>query len=142
MGRISIRQETDIQGVRPIDSTGPVQRDRLSKGELECVVRRFFPVEGERLELFEVEFQPDAAVQTHAHSASEIIYVTRGELLLGARRCGPGSAIYIDANTLYGFRTGPEGATFLNFRGDPRPDYLFKDDLVAALHGGTAGRSS
>jgi quercetin dioxygenase-like cupin family protein len=142
MGRIAIRQESEIQGIRPIDTSGPAQRDRLSQGELECVVRRFFPAEGEGLELFEVEFQPDAIVQAHAHSASEIIYVTRGELVLGARRCGPGSAIYIDADTLYGFRAGPEGATFLNFRGNPRPDYLFKEDLLQRLGGGTAGRSA
>jgi quercetin dioxygenase-like cupin family protein len=137
MGRISIRQESEIHGVRPIDTSGPAQRDRLSQGELECVVRRFFPAEGEGLELFEVEFQPDAAVQPHAHSSAEIIYVTKGELVLGARRCGPGAAIYIDADTLYGFRAGPRGATFLNFRGDPRPDYLFKEDLLRKREGGT-----
>jgi hypothetical protein len=47
-------------------------------------------------------------------------------------------ARYIDADTLYAFRAGPEGATFLNFRGDPRPYYLFKEDLMLKRESGTA----
>jgi quercetin dioxygenase-like cupin family protein len=131
MGSIVIKRREDITPVRARDAVAPERKAVLSDGELASIRRRFFPDSDEELELFEIELEPDTEVQAHAHSSSEIIYVTRGALVLGAQECGPGSAIFIGADTLYGFRAGPEGASFLNFRGDPRPEYLSKERFMA-----------
>ena len=55
-------------------------------------------------------------VGVHAHTEDEVIVVTRGEIVLGQRALGPGTVIAIAHATLYSFRTGPDGLTFLNFR--------------------------
>jgi quercetin dioxygenase-like cupin family protein len=133
MGRVAISNIDEAVPTRAVDNMPEERKALYSQGELECVRRRLFPVDDESLELFEITFSPNSEAQPHAHSAAEIIYVTQGELRLGARVAGPGTAIYVEADTLYGFKVGPEGATFLNFRGVPRPAYLFKDDLVAKL---------
>lgn len=89
----------------------------------------------------------DAEAGIHSHSEDEIIFVLDGEVRLGARLYGPGTALAIAADTLYSFTAGPQGLHFANFRaakpGDirfangrsisetaywrerlPRPDYL------------------
>ncbi len=89
----------------------------------------------------------DAEAGIHSHSEHEIIFVLEGEMRLGARLYGPGTALAIAADTLYSFTPGPSGLHFANFRaakpGDirfakghsisetgywrdrlPRPDYL------------------
>jgi quercetin dioxygenase-like cupin family protein len=131
MGSIVIKRREDITPVRARDAVAPERKAVLSDVELASTRRRFFPDGNEELELFEIELEPDTEVQAHAHSSSEIIYVTRGALVLGAQACGPGAAIFIGADTLYGFRAGSEGASFLNFRGDPRPEYLSKEQFMA-----------
>ncbi|MGH9211669.1 MAG: cupin domain-containing protein [Acidimicrobiales bacterium] len=55
---------------------------------------------------------------THSHSVDELIYVLSGELWFGRRRLGPGSTVAIAADRRYGFRSGPEGFAFLNYRAD------------------------
>jgi quercetin dioxygenase-like cupin family protein len=138
VGKIAISNLDDTESTRAIDNMDEERRTRFSQGELECERRRLFPVGDESLELFEIKFAPNSEAQAHGHSTAEIIYVTQGELRLGAHIAGPGTAIYIDANTLYGFKVGPEGATFLNFRAEPRPAYLFKEDLAAIRAEGRA----
>jgi hypothetical protein len=56
------------------------------------------------------------AVPLHSHSEDEIIFVTAGEIRLGNRRYGPGTALAIAANTIYGFDAAPEGLSLINFR--------------------------
>jgi quercetin dioxygenase-like cupin family protein len=56
------------------------------------------------------------AAGVHSHTEDEVIVVTRGQIRLGNRLYGPGTAIAIAANTFYGFTTGPEGLSFVNFR--------------------------
>jgi hypothetical protein len=65
---------------------------------------------------------PDFAVALHFHSEDEIIVVTGGDIVLGNRSYGRGTAIAIPADTVYGFHTGPEGLSFINFR-PGRPSY-------------------
>jgi quercetin dioxygenase-like cupin family protein len=137
MASIVIKRRDEITPVRAADRLPPERKQLFSDGELSSAQRRFFPDTDEGLELFEIQFEPNATVQPHAHSSSEIIYVTAGALHLGARACGPGSAIFIAADTLYGFRAGPDGATFLNFRGDPRPEYFTKEQFMARRSSGT-----
>jgi len=68
----------------------------------------------------------DLAVALHSHSEDEIIVVTRGEIVLGKRRYGPGTAIAVGRDVLYGFGTGHEGLEFINFRAS-HPTYKTAD---------------
>ena len=52
----------------------------------------------------------------HSHTEDEIIFVIGGEIRLGSRIYGPGTALAIAADTLYGFTAGPAGLSFVNFR--------------------------
>jgi hypothetical protein len=61
-------------------------------------------------------YQADYEVPVHSHTEDEIIFVRSGSVRLGNRLCGPGSALAIKANTRYGFRAGPDGLSFVNFR--------------------------
>jgi hypothetical protein len=58
----------------------------------------------------------DADRAVHSHSEDEVIFVTEGQIRLGARLYGPGTAIAIAADTQYGFSSGPAGLCFINFR--------------------------
>jgi hypothetical protein len=71
---------------------------------------------------------PEAGI--HAHTEDEVIFVVSGELRLGSRRCGPGTAISIAATTMYGFTPGPDGLSFVNFRADIPREIRFKSGLV------------
>jgi hypothetical protein len=55
-------------------------------------------------------------VPLHSHSEDEIIFVTAGEIRLGNRNYGPGTALAVAAGTVYGFEAAPEGLSFINFR--------------------------
>jgi quercetin dioxygenase-like cupin family protein len=83
------------------------------------------------LQLSEIRNGPNHVTAPHAHLVDEIIYVTQGEMILGARTLRPGSSVYIPAKTLYGFRAGPEGLTFLNFRPQEDTAYLSKEQFLA-----------
>jgi hypothetical protein len=52
----------------------------------------------------------------HSHSEDEIIFVVDGEMRLGNKPAGPGTALAISADTLYSFSPGPNGLSFINFR--------------------------
>ncbi len=70
--------------------------------------------------------QPDAESGIHSHSEDEIIFVTAGELVFGKRRCPPGTALSIPADSLYSFSPGPQGLSFVNFRAHMPGDIRFK----------------
>lgn len=76
------------------------------------------------LQLFEVEFQPYAMVDVHAHDSEEIIYVVDGAIRLGKKLVGKGSSIFVTGNTLYSFAAGPEGLRILNFRPHKDESYI------------------
>jgi hypothetical protein len=65
-------------------------------------------------------------VAVHSHSEDEIIFVREGELRVGNRGYGPGTALAIAANTKYGFHVGPAGLSFVNFRASA-PTYKSAD---------------
>jgi mannose-6-phosphate isomerase-like protein (cupin superfamily) len=58
------------------------------------------------------------AAAPHRHSADEILFVLEGEVHFGAYRLGPGDAVAVAAGQRYGFRSGPQGFAFLNYRRD------------------------
>lgn len=70
-----------------------------------------------RLWLHENDFyQADHETAVHSHSEDEIIFIRSGQIRLGNRLYESGTAIAITAHTKYGFRAGPEGLGFVNFR--------------------------
>ena len=61
-------------------------------------------------------YVPSANVARHYHTEDEIIVVRGGNMLLGKRTLNAGTAVAIDAETIYTFGVAEEGLTFLNFR--------------------------
>jgi len=78
------------------------------------------PGDDQHPQLFELRFEPDSEVSVHAHEQDEIFYVVAGSMRLGNREIGPGSSVFVQGNTLYGFGAGKDGLQVLNFR--PRFD--------------------
>src|SRR5262249_50046088 len=77
--------------------------------------------------LHETEFREhDAAVDVHSHREDELISVPGGSIKLGNAIHGPGAALFVAADTNYGFSTGPDGLTFVNFR-PSSPTYTSAD---------------
>jgi quercetin dioxygenase-like cupin family protein len=137
MTKIRFLERDAVAAVVAHEMVPPEERHRYTDDEMGAVRRTYFPVDDEPLELFEMTVLPDSETRSHAHDVPEIIYVLRGELRFGARVCRPGSAVFVAADTLYGFRAGPEGASFLNFRGTPSAGFTLKEDFLA-----TAGKRS
>jgi hypothetical protein len=89
-----------------------------------------------RPQLVENHFPPGGFVEAHAHDTDEIMVITEGDAQFGNRWLGPGSSVYIPAMTLYSFRAGDSGLTFLNFRPHaPRSGIIRKDELLAERPG-------
>jgi quercetin dioxygenase-like cupin family protein len=140
VGTIVFRHAEELTATRASDHMTAEQLARFGDGEARALRRNYFPADQPSLELFEITLEPDAEVRPHGHSQAEIIYVVAGELRFGARVCAPGSAVFVEAETLYGFSAGPEGATFVNFRSSPGTRYFFADEL-RARRAGTDDRS-
>ena len=81
------------------------------------------------LNLAEFKYLPHATFELHAHDRSEIIYVIDGSILLGNRELGPGSSVFIEAHTLYGFSAGADGLRALIFMADGRASYWNATDF-------------
>jgi hypothetical protein len=71
----------------------------------------------------------------HSHSEDEIIFVTSGEIRLGAKAHGPGTAVAIAADTLYSFSPGPDGMSFINFRAARPGDIQFANGMAISETG-------
>lgn len=69
----------------------------------------------------------DEEAGVHSHSEDEIIFVTAGEMSLGHKLYGPGTALAIAADTLYSFSPGPSGLSFVNFRASRPGQIKFAD---------------
>ena len=54
--------------------------------------------------------------QPHSHTQDEFIFILEGYLTIGDRRCGPGTVIYNEKGSVYGFTVGEQGVRFLNIR--------------------------
>lgn len=61
-------------------------------------------------------FPEGNSVGLHSHSEDEIVIVTGGEIILGPRRYGADTAVFIAKDTIYGFQAGRGGMSFINFR--------------------------
>ena len=59
---------------------------------------------------------PGFESKPHSHAQDEVIYIIQGELSMGRQKCGPGTLIFMEKDTTYGFKVGDEGVRFLNMR--------------------------
>ena len=55
-------------------------------------------------------------VPPHVHNQDEIMYIVEGGFKMGSQDCGPGTVLYIEKDTQYGFIVGEQGVRFLNIR--------------------------
>ena len=131
MGKITIRREQDTAFVRTADVATEENKARYGEGELTSSNRPILPLDGESLQLFEVKLDPDTEIQPHATARPRSSSSPRERSCSGpsAARSGPPSTS--TPTPSYGFRAGPEGCRFYNFRGVPAAQYLTKDELVA-----------
>jgi quercetin dioxygenase-like cupin family protein len=123
-------EETRFVRLDEMLAQDPQRLERYGEERL-TEVRSYVKGAPEQPQLFEVRQPPNSVTQAHAHSEDEIIYVLEGDIVFGNRSFPAGTAIYVPANTLYGFHAGEQGLRFLNF--GPRSDtaYLFKDEFLA-----------
>ncbi len=82
------------------------------------------------LQMFESILPPHTVAESHAHLKDEIIYVLEGEMRVGAKHLKAGDSIYVSAETLYGFKAGPDGLRFLNFRAARDDSHLSSSQLL------------
>ena len=113
------------EAYEPAVSFADPDRAQIPEADAEAGIRLWARHAGDAdtPQLLQVRYPPATTATAHAHEADEIIFVTEGELIFGRRHYGPGSSVHIPRETLYSFRAGAEGATFLNFR-------PYRDDSV------------
>lgn len=73
---------------------------------------------------------PNNTIDVHAHEADEIIMVVAGEVNLGARTLQTGMSVMIPGWTLYGLKSGPNGARFINFRAFKDRTFMSKEQFM------------
>ncbi|MHB1090687.1 MAG: cupin domain-containing protein [Ilumatobacteraceae bacterium] len=132
MATLTIRKSADLEFLRARDVSPEELRHKLSDAELDSDVRTFFPGSETEPQLFERKLAPGVVVDPHAHEVDQIMVVLEGELQFGAQICPVGTAVHIKGHSLYGFRAGPAGARFFNFR--PRADrtHILKDEFLSS----------
>jgi quercetin dioxygenase-like cupin family protein len=60
------------------------------------------------------EFDPGHRQEAHSHPTSEVLYILRGEVTIGATTSGAGTMVFVERDTTYGPLTaGPKGVRFL-----------------------------
>lgn len=131
MGQVKIVAADSIDWQPVADAVSPEDAAKMSRAEREADVRILHSA-ADGLQLFEASIAPNEEISLHAHAEDEIIYVLEGEVLVGRKRLGPGASMFVAGNTLYGFRTGPEGARFLNFRGRSNTSFITREEFTAA----------
>ena len=132
MAAIRFLDPADAAFLKPADVYPDSLKERLTAAEVADTSVRLHQGLPGRLQLFEIRLEPGLEISPHAHADDEIVAVVEGELHFGRRVCGPGSSFFIPGNTLYGFRAGPEGCRYLNFRAQADSTYFTKDDVVEA----------
>jgi quercetin dioxygenase-like cupin family protein len=132
--RFVVPEDTPFRDLVSILGDLSADEERLAKytpAQLKSETRFCLPGRANELQLFEVRLPPHTEVGAHAQIGDEVMYVLEGEVHFGRRVLPVGSAVYIPGHTLYGFRAGPEGARFLNFRPNADNSYLTKEEARA-----------
>lgn len=122
MARVRITQD-DSAWQSSRDALAAAEPGRFTEGELSAHFRIREAGGADQPQLLELRYEPHAEIQVHAHDEDEIIYVLAGEMHVGGRVLRPGASLAISGKTFYGFKAGPNGLQFLNFR--PRQDTTF-----------------
>jgi len=95
---------------------------------------------GGRYEIFEVLGTAGGGAALHRHPWDEEFHIMEGQLdiLLGdsVRTYGAGESLRVPADTLHGFRVGPEGAKFLAVTSPTGASKLFRALHEARTAGG------
>jgi len=130
MAAIRFFDPAGTEFMKPADVYPETLKRRLTAAEVAGTSVRLHQGVPGKLQLFEIRLEPNLQISTHAHADDEIVAVVEGELHFGRRVCGPGSSFFIPGNTLYGFRAGPQGCRYLNFRAEADSTYFTKDDIV------------
>ena len=60
--------------------------------------------------------EPYKLIPPHSHDQDEVIFIVEGSLTIGDQDRGPGTVIFVEKGTEYGFTVGGEGVRFLNIR--------------------------
>lgn len=107
-----------------------VQPFEIGESDSSSAGKFHHPGSDTELQMVEVRVTPNERVEQHAHAADEIMYILAGEMHFGARVLTPGMSAYIRGDTLYGFRAGPKGARFLNFRAFKDLTYFSKETFL------------
>lgn len=123
MSKIRVHEPDQLDWLCVRDVAAAHLVPRLGNAELASHVAFHELGSASSLQLFEIAYEPGAAIEVHSHREDEIIYIVAGSMKLGARTVLPGTSIFVSADTLYGFEAGPEGLRMLNFR--PRRDDSF-----------------
>jgi len=131
MGTVRIVEANAVAWQQVSEAVPAEVAAKMSRAERDADVRILHPGSGDELQLFEARIEPDEEVSLHAHAADEIIYILDGELQIGRKRLGPGASVFIAGNTLYGFRAGPSGVRFLNFRGQGNTSFITREEFLA-----------
>jgi hypothetical protein len=76
--------------------------------------------------LHENTFVADNEIAPHSHTKDELIFIREGSIRLGARLYPRGTAILLQADTDYGFSSGPNGMGTVDFRGGA-PNINYRD---------------
>jgi mannose-6-phosphate isomerase-like protein (cupin superfamily) len=129
MGIIRFSDDHGTEWSEVRDLVSPERGQTFSSAELESLVRIHHAGDDDEPQLFEVRHPPNTDLEPHAHSEDEIIFVIEGDLRVGRRTVGPGSAVLIGSDTLYRLRVGASGVRYLNFR-SRAASYLTADDIA------------
>jgi mannose-6-phosphate isomerase-like protein (cupin superfamily) len=121
MAKIRIREEADCRLMTSrefLEEKGMPEADiaKFSDDALATRMRIFHEGDDRTPQLFETQVPPNAEAAVHCHEEDEIMYILDGEMILGNRSLRRGGSMFIAAQTMYGFKAGPEGVSFLNFR--------------------------
>jgi quercetin dioxygenase-like cupin family protein len=117
--RVHLEAETPLFTVEQLlrDKGSSEEHIRSLSDDALAAGMRFFEMGTESSpQLFESQVPPNTVAPVHSHEEDEIIYVLEGEMQFGTKSLSKGSALFVQANARYGFKAGPEGVRFLNFR--------------------------
>jgi len=80
-------------------------------------------------------YDPQVVIERHGHASDHLVYVLEGELLVGERRCPPGTLIVLEVGAKFGpLVAGEKGALLFEvWTGDPRPVPGNKEEYHALL---------
>ena len=94
-----------------------------------------------RLTLLYTSRSTEYVSATHSHSTDELIHLLWGQVQLGSLKLEAGDTLAVAKDTRYGFRSGPKGFGFLNYRQGPSEQIVergstprIEGGLVNGLH--------